>query len=441
MLDLLDDLIRACKTEGADQADAVLSESASLRVARRLGKAEALERSENFDLGLRVFIGKKQAIVSTTDRDPKNLKSLAARAVAMARAVPEDPFSGIADPQQLARTWPDLDLFDATEPTPEQLIDGADSAEAAALDVAGVTNSEGAEFSWGRDRSFYAASNGFAGSCASSGAGLSVGVIAGEGTGMERDYDYTSACHLADLERPDDVGRRAGDRTVRMLGARKMPTGKFPVVFDPRVSNGLVGLLAAAASGASVARGTSFIKDKIGQKIFSDGITIIDDPFRPRGQRSHPFDGEGVAPSRRNIVSDGILQGWLLDLRSGRQLGLPTTGNAARSSGGPPSPKAANFYLCAGSKTPDDLIAGAHSGFYVTSLMGSGTNLVTGDYSQGARGFWIENGKIAFPVSEMTIAGNLKDMWMNLTPANDLVFRYGIDAPTLRVDGMTVAGS
>lgn len=441
MLDLLSDLIRKSKAAGADAADAVLSEAVSLRVARRLGKAEALERSEDFDLGLRVFVGKRQAIVSTTDRDPKIMQALAERAVAMARAVPKDPFSGIADPGQIAHQWPDLDLFDSTEPSAGQLIELSDRAEAAALAVTGVANSDGAEFSWGRDRSYYVASNGFAGSCASSGAGLSVSVIAGEGTGMERDYDYTSACHLSDLEGPETVGRRAGERTVRMLGARKMPTGKFPVVFDPRVSNGVIGLLAAAASGASVARGTSFIKDKMGQKIFADGITIIDDPFRPRGQRSRPFDSEGVAPSRREIVSDGRLQGWLLDLRSGRQLNLPTTGNAARGSGGPPTPKAANFYLCPGSKTPEALIAETQTGFYVTSLMGSGTNLVTGDYSQGARGFWIENGKIAFPVSEMTIAGNLKDMWLNLTPANDLVFRYGVDAPTLRVDGMTVAGS
>ncbi len=440
-LNLLNDLIAETKKLGADAADVLLGEAVSLRVARRLGKAEALERSEDFDMGLRVFVGKKQAIVSSTDRDPKMLKSLAERAVAMARAVPEDPFSGIADASEIAGNFPDLDLFDATEPSADALIRGADAAEAAALDVKGVTNSDGAEFSWGRDSVYYVASNGFAGSYTSSGAGLSVSVIAGEGTNMERDYDYSSAAHMSDLQRPEEIGRSAGERTVKMLNSRKMKTGRFPVVFDPRISGGLAGLLAGAASGSAIARGTSFIKDKMGQQIFSRGITIIDDPFRKRGLRSRPFDAEGVAPARREIVKDGVLQGWILDLRSARQLKLKTTGNAARGTGGPPAPKAANFYMEAGAQTPADLIHGIDEGFYVTSLLGSGTNLVTGDYSHGARGFWIEKGNITFPVSEMTIAGNLKDMWMQLTPANDLKFRYGVDAPTILIEQMTVAGA
>lgn len=441
MLNLLENLIKQAKEQGADSADALLGEAVSLRVARRLGEAEALERSEDFDLGLRVFVGRKQAIVSSTDRDPKTLKMLVERAVSMARAVPDDPFAGIADPDEIAKNWPELDLFDVSEPSAEQLIAGADAAEAAAMAVAGVTNSDGAEFSWGRDTGYYVASNGFAGSYSSSGAGLSVSVIAGEGTGMERDYDYSSACHLSDLDAPEKIGKSAGERTVKMLHSRKMATGKFPVIFDPRVSGGLVGLLAGATSGSAIARGTSFIKDRMGQQIFGEGITIIDDPFRKRGPRSRPFDGEGVAPRRREIIKDGILQGWILDLRSARQLKMKTTGNASRGTGGPPSPKVSNFYMMAGTKTPQDLIAEAGTGFYVTSLMGSGTNLVTGDYSHGARGFWIERGQIAFPVSEMTIAGNLKDMWMQLTAANDLKFRYGIDAPTIRIDGMMVAGS
>ena len=441
MLNLLEDLIKQAKGHGADSADALLGEAVSLRVARRLGKAEALERSEDFDLGLRVFVGKKQAIISSTDRDPQTLKALVERAVAMARAVPDDPFSGIANPDEIAKTWPDLDLFDTAEPSAEQLIEGADRAEAAAMAVTGVTNSDGAEFSWGRDTGYYVASNGFAGSYSSSGSGLSVCVIAGEGTGMERDYDHTSASHLIDLDTPEAIGKSAGERTVKMLNSRKMATGKFPVIFDRRVSNGLVGLLAGAVSGNAIARGTSFIKDKMGQQIFSPGITIVDDPFRLRGQRSHPFDGEGIAPQRREIIKDGVLQGWILDLRSARQLKLKTTGNASRGTGGPPSPKASNLYMEAGTKTPQDLIREVGTGFYVTSLLGSGTSLITGDYSHGARGFWIERGEIAFPVSEMTIAGNLKDMWQALTPANDLVFRYGIDAPTICITGMTVAGS
>ena len=441
MLNILEGLIRQAKKHGADSADALLGEAVSLRVARRQGAAEALERSEDFDLGLRVFVGRKQAIVSSTDRNPATLETLVERAVAMARAVPDDPYAGIADPADISTSWPDLDLFDASEPTAQHLIAAADEAEAAALGVKGITNSDGAEFSWGRDTGYYVASNGFSGSYSSSGAGLSVSVIAGEGTGMERDYDYSSAVHLDDLADPAAIGRSAGERTVKMLGSRKMPTGKFPVVFDPRVSNGLIGLLASAVSGNMIARGTSFIKDKMGQSIFSPGVTIVDDPFRRRGLRSHPFDGEGVAPCRRDIVKDGVLQGWILDLRSARQLGLKTTGNAARGTGGPPSPKAANFYMEPGRKSPQELIRETGTGFYVTSLMGSGTSLVTGDYSNGARGFWIERGEIAFPVSEMTIAGNLKDMWRALEPANDLSFKYGIDAPTLRVDGMTIAGS
>jgi len=269
---------------------------------------------------------------------------------------------------------------------------------------------------------------------------LSASVLAGEGTGMERDYDFSSAVHGADLRDPADVGRGAGERAVRRLGARKMPTAQVPVIYDSRVAGGLVRHLTGAINGAAIARGTSFLKDRMGDQVFANSIRIVDDPLRPRGLRSKPFDGEGIATRTKNLIEDGRLMTWLLDLASARQLGLETTGNAARGTGGPPGPAATNVYLAAGSLTPDALIADIDSGFYVTELIGMGVNGVTGDYSRGASGFWIEKGKISFPVSEMTVAGNLKQMFRALTPADDLVFRFGTDAPTVRIDGMTVAG-
>ena len=440
-LDLLTDLIARAKRAGADQADGVLFEGISISHAQRLGEIEKLERSEGYDLGLRVLIGKRQAIVSSNDRTASALDLLVERAVAMARVVPEDEFCGIADPSEIARTWPALDMVDPDEPAASVLIDRAARAEATARAVTGVTNSNGAEASWSYSRVALAASNGFAGGYAGSGHGVSVSVIAGTGDGMEGEYDYSSAVYGADLDDPDRVGQRAGERAVRRIGARKMPTAKVPVVYDPRVASGLVGHLAGAISGPSIARKTSFLKDKLGQSLFPAAINIIDDPHRPRGHRSKPFDGEGIANQRRALIEDGVLTTWLLDLRSARQLGLKTTGHASRGTSGPPGPSTTNLYLAAGSVTPEALIADIESGLYVTSLMGQGVNGVTGDYSRGAAGFWIETGKIAFPVTEITVAGNLIDMFRNLTAANDLEFRGGVNAPTLRVDGMTVAGA
>ena len=440
-LDLLTDLIARAKRAGADQADGVLFEGISISHAQRLGEIEKLERSEGYDLGLRVLIGKRQAIVSSNDRTASALDLLVERAVAMARVVPEDEFCGIADPGEIAHSWPELDMVDPDEPAASVLIDRAARAEATARAVTGVTNSNGAEASWSYSRVALAASNGFAGGYAGSGHGVSVSVIAGTGDGMEGEYDYSSAVYGADLDDPDRVGQRAGERAVRRIGARKMPTAKVPVVYDPRVASGLVGHLAGAISGPSIARRTSFLKDKLGQSLFPAAINIIDDPHRPRGHRSKPFDGEGIANQRRALIEDGVLTTWLLDLRSARQLGLKTTGHASRGTSGPPGPSTTNLYLAAGSVTPEALIADIESGLYVTSLMGQGVNGVTGDYSRGAAGFWIEKGKIAFPVNEITIAGNLIDMFRNLTAANDLEFRGGVNAPTLRVDGMTVAGA
>lgn len=439
-LNLLSDLLDAAKKAGADAADAVVYNAASLSVSCRMGELEKLERSESNDLGLRVLIGKQQAMVSSTDFDPSTLDEVVERCVAMAKAAPEDPYCGLADPDQIVTDAPVIDICDDTEPPNDAMIDAAKTAEDAARAVAGVTNTEGAETGWSRAEIAIAATNGLARSYATSSHSLAASVLAGEGTDMERDYDYTSAVYYSDLENPADIGRSAGERAVKRLNAKKVKTQQVPVVYDPRVSGGLVRHYAGGINGSSITRGTSFLKDSMGEKIFSDGVNIIDDPHRPRGFRSKPFDAEGLANQRRALADNGVLTTWVLDLSSARQLGLESTGNASRGTSGPPSPSATNLYMEAGSQSPAELMADIENGFYITELIGMGINMITGDYSRGATGFWIENGEITYPVSEMTIAGNLKDMFANLTPANDLKFRYGTDAPTIRVDGLTVAG-
>jgi PmbA protein len=440
-IDLLQDLIARARRAGADAADAVFFEGTSLSHGRRLGKTEKLERSEGHDLGLRVFIGRQQAVVSSSDRTPKALDELVERAVAMAKAVPEDPYCGIAEPDEIAREWPALDMIDAEEPAAEVLIERARAAEEAALAVAGVTNSEGAEAGWGRTEVALAASNGFAGTYRGSSHGVSASVIAGTGTQMERDYDFASAVYAADLRDPAAIGKSAGERAVKRLGAKKMPTCRCPVVFDPRVARSFIGALLGAISGPSIARGTSFLKDKLGERIFPEAVTIIDDPHRRRGLRSKPFDGEGLPNRRRALIDKGVLTTWLLDLRSARQLKLHSTGHAARGTSSPPGPSATNVWIEPGSLSPKALIADIESGLYVTEMMGFGVNGVTGDYSRGAAGFWIDKGEIAFPVSEMTVAGNLKDMFQRLVAADDLEFKAGTDSPTLRIDDLTIAGA
>jgi PmbA protein len=437
----LDSLIHSAKAAGADAADALLVESISASVSYRLGKLEDLERAESHDLGLRVFVGQKVAFVSSTDFSRDALSQLPGRAVAMARLAPEDKFAGLAPRERLATKIPALDLEDPTEPSADALVDLARAVEGAAMAVKGVTNSEGGGASFSRSAIALATSEGFYGSYAGTSHGIGVAVLAGEGTDMERDYDQASARHRSDLQSAETVGRNAGERTVRRLNPRKAKSQSVPIVYDPRVSNGLVGHLAGGISGASIARGVSFLKDMMSKDVFAVGITIIDDPHRIRGLRSKPFDGEGVANQRCALIEKGVLQTWLLDCASAKQLGLTTTGHAARGTGGPPSPSSTNLYMEAGSLTPDALIADIKEGFYVTELIGMGVNGVTGDYSRGAAGFWIENGKIAYPVSEITIAGNLKDMFRNLTAANNLEFRYGTNAPTVRVEGMTIAGA
>jgi len=440
-LALAESLILRAKAAGADAADALYFESVSLSHSQRLGEIEKLERSEAQDLGLRVFIGQRQAIVSTTDHGGDALNELVERAVAMARAVPEDPHIGLAPPELLAEKTLDLDLVDAEEPEPEVLIERARAAEDAARAVPGITNSEGADASWASAHIALATSNGFAGTYRSSRHGVAVAVLAGEGLAMERDYDWASAVHGGDLPSAAEIGRSAGERAVRRLKPRKVKTAKVPIVYDPRIAGGMLGHLSAAISGTAIARGTSFLKKKMGETIFDPAITIYDDPHRKRGLRSKPFDGEGVVGKRRAIIDKGKLTTWLLDLRSAHQLGLKTTGHASRDTTSPPSPSATNLWMEPGSVSRDDLIGAIDNGFYVTELIGFGVNPVTGDYSRGAAGFWIEKGELTYPVSEVTVAGNLVEMFKNLTPANDLVFRYGVDAPTLRVDGMTVAGA
>jgi PmbA protein len=440
ILDRLQDLMARARKGGADAADAIFVQGTSMSVGQRLGQPENLQRAEGADLGLRLLIGKRQAIVSSSDISPAALDELLDRALAMARVVPEDEFCGLADADMLAGETPELDECDPTEPATETLAALAREAEEAALAVAGVSNSEGAEAGWSRTFVALAATNGFARSRVRTGFSLSAAVLAGTGTAMERDYDWASAVHFEDLPPAEAIGRRAGEQAVRRLNPRKADTAQVPVVYDPRVSQSLPAHLAGAINGAAVARGTTFLKDKMGEQVMAGAITIVDDPLRRRGLGSKGFDAEGIATQRRNLVEDGVLMSWVLDLRSARQLGLQTTGNASRGTSSPPSPSTTNLHLEPGSVSRDELIGAIDKGFYVTEMMGRGISFITGDYSRGATGFWIENGELGDPVSEVTIAGNLKSMFMEMTPADDLEFRYGTNAPTVRIDGMTVAG-
>ncbi|MDE2514960.1 MAG: TldD/PmbA family protein [Rhodospirillales bacterium] len=440
-LTLLADLIARARAAGADAADALLLSGTSLSVQRRAGAVEHIERSEGRDLGLRVFVGQKSAIVSSTTVDPAAFAEMAARAVAMAKVVPDDPFAGLADTAAPPRDARALDLDDGQEPAAASLAEQAAVAEDAARSVAGVTNSEGAEAGFGRSEAALVTSAGFAATLTRSAHTVAATALAGTGTAMQRDYEYHRTIHRADLEDPALIGRRAGERAVARLNPVRARTARLPVIYDRRVAAGLLGHLAGAINGASVARGSSFLKDRMGQRIFAAGITVTDDPHRVRGLRSLPYDSEGTPTARRNVIEDGVLTTWFLDSRAARQLGLASTGHAARGTGGPPSPSPSNLFLAPGSLSPAALMADIKEGLYVTELIGMGVNGVTGDYSRGAAGFMIRDGQLAEPVAEITIAGNLIEMFAHLTPADDLVFRHGTDAPTLRVDGLTLAGA
>ncbi|MDE2334388.1 MAG: TldD/PmbA family protein [Rhodospirillales bacterium] len=439
-LALLGDLVAAARRAGADAADAVLVSSQSLEAQCRLGQTEHVERAESADLGLRVFVGRQTAIVSAAGLEPRRFAELAAHAVAMARVLPEDPFAGLAEAARAVDT-DDLDLVDAAEPDVATLTARALAAEAAAMAVSGVTNSEGAGAGWGRVEALLVTSAGFAGRSQRTSHSLSATVLAGSGTAMQRDYDAHASVHAADLDAPELLGRRAGERAVRRLNPTRPRTARLPVVFDPRVAGSLLGHLAGAINGAAVARGTTFLKDAMGSRIMPQGMVVRDDPRRRRGLRSRSFDGEGVPTRELALVEDGILQTWVLDSASARQLGLASTGSAMRGTSGPPSPGTSNLFMAAGTLSPAALMAGAGEGLYVTEMIGMGVNGLTGDYSRGAAGFMIRHGELAEPVAEITIAGNLREMFRAITPADDLRFRRGVDAPTLLVDGMTMAGA
>ncbi|OLP58820.1 modulator protein [Xaviernesmea oryzae] len=432
------ELVDLARKAGADQADAVVVRGRSRSVSVRLGKVEATESSESDDFSLRVFVGRQVASVSANPGF--DLKILAERAVAMAKASPEDPFAGLAEAERIARTYPDLELYDPTEVSAEALSEAALEAEAAALAVPGVTNSSGAGASSGVGGLVLATSHGFSGHYMGTRFGVSVSAIAGEGTKMERDYDYDSKLYHAELKAPGDIGRRAGERAVKRLSPRQVPTQKnLTVVFDPRMARGLASQIAGAINGGSVARKTTFLRDKMGQQIMASGIRITDNPLVVRGPASRPFDGEGVSGGPLVMVEDGVLNHWFLSSAIGRELGLATNGRGVR--GGPTVGAAStNFAIEPGKVTPEDLIRSIGTGFYVTELIGQGVNLLTGEYSRGASGFWIENGEIAYPVSEVTIASNLKDMLMAITLANDVDRSFGTAAPTLAIEGMTLAG-
>lgn len=440
LLDLAEGLLAAARPAGADAADVIAVSGRALSVSCRLGKVEETERADGDSLGLRVFVGRRQAVVSSNRCDRTEFAELAERAVAMARAAPEDPYCGLADPQRLAKDWEALDILDASTLGADDLAALALASEEAGRAVSGITNSDGASASWSLGGIVLATSDGFRGFYSGSRFSVSCALLAGEGTAMERDYEYETRTHLADLTGAEEIGRKAAERTVRRLNARKLASCQVPVIYEPRTAASLVGHFVNAVSGAAIARKTSFLKDRLGQKAFKEGVTIVDDPLRGRGLRSRPFDAEGVAAAPIELAADGVLKSWLLDSATARELGLATTGHARRGVSGPPAPGPTNCHLCAGAVGPEELIKSVERGFYVTELIGFGVNAVTGDYSRGASGLWIEKGELAFPVSEVTIAGNLNDIYAGLTPADDLSFKRAVNAPTVLIERMTLAG-
>lgn len=430
-------LVAAARRAGADAADAVAIRGVSLSIGVRLGKVESTERAEGDNFGLRVFLGQRHA--SVTANALGNPDELASRAIAMARVAPEDRFAGLAPADRLAKAIPDLDLLDTSTPGTAELTERALSAEAAALAVPGVANSGGASAGWSLGGLVLATSHGFSGSYLVSRHSVSTTAVAGSGTAMERDWEVSYRNHAEDLDSPETVGRSAGERAVRRLNPRKVPSGPATVIYDPRAAGDLVGHLAGAISGTAIARKTSFLKDRLGTRVFAPGIVIRDDPGRWRGQASRPFDGEGVLGEPLNLIDDGMLTTWILDSATARELGLATNGRAGRGVGSP-HPGTTNLALLPGRTSRADMIGAITSGLYITDMIGSGVNGITGDYSRGCSGFWIENGELTFPVSEITVAGNLKDMFLRLTPADDLTYRYGTNAPTVLIEGLTIAG-
>lgn len=435
LIDLAGAAVAHARKLGADAVHAVAADGRSTEISVREGKIEKVEQSEARDISLKVFVGKSSASISGSVLTRDAIHRLAENALRMAKLAPPDPYAGIADPDQLATVIPELDLAATDLPDPARLEELAKRAEAAGLAVRGVTKSSGAGASRSETSVGIVISNGFAQGYRRTGVGVSMSAIAGEGLAMQRDYDYSSAVHFVDLRDPEEIGRTAGERAVERVNPRKVKSQSVPVIYDRRVASGLIGHLLGAINGAAIARGTSFLKDAMGTEIFGPHITITEDPHMLRGHGSRPFDGEGLACHRRNLIENGVLTGWILDLRSARQLGLQPTGQGSRG-----GPSTANVFLPAGAETPEDQIRSLKQGLYVTELIGASINNVTGDYSRGASGFWIENGELTYPVSEITIAGNLKDMFKTIRPASNLEFRSSVSAPNCLVEGLTIAG-
>ena len=422
-----------------------MSRSRGLSLTRRLGKDETIERYEDFDTGLRVFVGNKIASVSTNDNSEAAIRDVAKRAVDMAKIAPQDDFSLIAS-QETLNDFPihnsiSVDSYDEVEPSIDIIRDRAKEVEDSALSVKGITNSDGADASWGEGETLLMTSNGFFGSSKKSNHSVSVVVIAEKDGKMERDYDYSSKVFGKDLRNSNHIGIEAAKKTLARIGATKPLTGKYPVIFDPRVSRSIAGHFASAINGSAIARKTSFLKDMLNKQIANPAINIIDDPFLKRGLGSRLFDAEGLGSRKYTLIKDGILQQWLLDLSSAKQLNLKPSGNAKRGISGPPSPGTSNFMISPGDVTPDNLIKNVSEGFFVTDMIGSSVSMITGDYSRGASGFWIKNGELSIPITEATIAGNLKEMFMTLQPANDIDHSHSINSPTLLIEGMTIAGN
>jgi PmbA protein len=427
---------------GATAADALYVGNRSSAVEVRLGETESVSRSEGEEIGLRLFVGTQSATVASSDLSDEALGTLVDRCLAMAREAPEDPYAGLAPPELLERGEPAfLDLDDRKEPDPAELRERALEAEKAALAVAGVTNSSGTGASASASTLALATSGGFSGAYATSGHSCTAIAVAGDGASMQRDYAGHSTRYLDDLESAAEIGRKAGERAVARVNPGRPKPGKYPVIFDQRVTSTLLGHLAGAITGSSVARRTSFLQERLGDAVFRPGVTIIDDPLRHRGLRSRPFDAEGVRVARRELVADGVLTSWIAASAAARQLGIEPTGHAARGVGGAPGASPSNFYMEPGLRSREELLASVPEAVLVIELIGQGVNGVTGDYSRGAVGFMVRNGEIAEPLAEITIAGNLIDMFATLEPANDLELRRGIDAPTILVPEMTVAAA
>lgn len=442
--DLTHAMLRAAKAAGADASDAMAVQGTSVSIDVRAGALEHADRAEGIDIGLRVFVGTRSAIVSSSDTSTRTLEEMAVRAVAMAKEAPEDPYTGLADPSQLTTGWDAdaLELYDATEePNAAALQEDAMRAEAAALAVKGVEQVQGASAAYGARDVYIAATNGFEGGYKRTDRGLSCVAIAGTGTGMERDYSGDSRIFQADLRDAAEIGTEAGERVLQRMNARQPKTGSYPVLFDERIAASLIGHLLAAANGSAVARGATWLRDAMGAQLLPKGLSIYEDPHRPRAAGSRPFDAEGLPTRKRTIIDDGILTGWTLDLANGRKLDMPSTGNAARGTSSAPSPATWNVELTQGDATREDLIRDMGTGLLVTSMIGSTINPNTGDYSRGAAGLWIENGEITHAVNECTIAGNLRDMLGSIVPANDARTHLSRVVPSLLVPGMTLAGA